>query len=66
MVAATSAVQPPTSNGGETSDHVSAEEVGADLLIKSAYTQSRARQFIFGGGTGHVLMEAHIRVLMAH
>ena len=43
-----------------------ADEVGADLLIKSAYTQSRARQFIFGGGTSHVLMEAHIPVLMAH
>ena len=43
-----------------------AAEAGADLLVKSAYTRSRARQFIFGGGTSHVLMEAHIPVLMAH
>ena len=43
-----------------------ATEVGADLLIKSAYTHSRLHQFIFGGGTSHILKEATLPVLMAH
>ena len=38
---------------------------GADLLLKGAYTQSRIRQMIFGGGTRHIIMEAGIPVLMA-
>ena len=38
---------------------------GADLLLKGAYTQSRIRQMIFGGGTRHIIMEAQIPVLMA-
>ena len=38
---------------------------GADLLLKGAYTQSRIRQMIFGGGTRHIIMEAEIPVLMA-
>jgi nucleotide-binding universal stress UspA family protein len=38
---------------------------GADLLLKGAYTQSRIRQMIFGGGTRHIIMEAKIPVLMA-
>jgi nucleotide-binding universal stress UspA family protein len=38
---------------------------GADLLLKGAYTQSRIRQIIFGGGTRHIIMEAKIPVLMA-
>jgi nucleotide-binding universal stress UspA family protein len=40
--------------------------VGADLLVKGAYTQSRLRQMIFGGTTSHVLAEATVPVLMAH
>ena len=43
-----------------------ATKVGADLLIKSAYTHSRLSQFIFGGGTSHILKEATLPVLMAH
>ena len=43
-----------------------AAEASADLLVKSAYTHSRARQFIFGGGTSHILAEAQLPVLMAH
>jgi nucleotide-binding universal stress UspA family protein len=39
--------------------------VGADLLIKGAYTQSRIRQMIFGGATRHIIMEASLPVLMA-
>ena len=38
---------------------------GADLLLKGAYTQSRIRQMIFGGGTRHIIMDSKIPVLMA-
>src|SRR5262245_31682748 len=40
-------------------------EAGADLLLKGAYTRSRIRQMIFGGGTRHIIMESKIPVLMA-
>jgi len=40
--------------------------MGADLLLKGAYTQSRLRQMIFGGATSHILGAATIPVLMAH
>ena len=43
-----------------------AEELGCDLIIKGAYTQSRLRQMIFGGTTRHILANAKIPVLMAH
>jgi nucleotide-binding universal stress UspA family protein len=43
-----------------------AQEAGADLLIKGAYTQSRLRQMIFGGATRHIIMEASMPVLLAH
>jgi nucleotide-binding universal stress UspA family protein len=43
-----------------------AAEIGSDLLIKGAFTQSRLRQMIFGGPTAHVLAEATIPVLLAH
>ncbi len=43
-----------------------AKEMGADLLIKGAYTQSRLRQMIFGGTTRHIIMEADIPVVLAH
>ena len=42
-----------------------AMEAGADLLLKGAYTQSRIRQMIFGGGTRHIIMDSKIPVLMA-
>jgi nucleotide-binding universal stress UspA family protein len=42
-----------------------ATAAGADLLLKGAYTQSRIRQMIFGGGTRHIIMEAQLPVLMA-
>ena len=35
-----------------------AAAIGADLLIKGAYTQSRLRQMIFGGATRHLVTEA--------
>lgn len=52
-------------NDGETIlEHTVA--LGADLLIKGAYTQSRLRQMIFGGATSHVLAAATMPVLMAN
>jgi len=43
-----------------------AEELGCDLIVKGAYTQSRLRQMIFGGTTRHILTKAKLPVLMAH
>ncbi len=43
-----------------------AASIGADLLIKGAYTQSRLRQMIFGGATSHILSHADIPVFFAH
>jgi nucleotide-binding universal stress UspA family protein len=40
--------------------------LGADLLLKGAYTNSRLRQMIFGGATSHILAYAQIPVIMAH
>ena len=40
--------------------------LGADLLVKGAYTQSRLRQLIFGGATRHILEHAELPILMAH
>ena len=43
-----------------------AKSVGADLIIKGAYTQSRLRQMIFGGATSHILAEADLPVIAAN
>ena len=43
-----------------------AASLGADLLIKGAYTQSRLRQMIFGGATSHILSAAELPVFFAH
>ena len=43
-----------------------ASELGADLVIKGGYTQSRLRQMIFGGATAAILANAEVPVLMAH
>lgn len=43
-----------------------AKALGADLLIKGAYTHSRLRQLIFGGATSYILANAEIPVFMAH
>ena len=42
------------------------QSLGCDLLIKGAYTQSRLRQWIFGGATEHVLANAALPVLLAN
>jgi nucleotide-binding universal stress UspA family protein len=43
-----------------------AAELGCDLIVKGAYTQSRLRQMIFGGTTRHILTNTNLPVLMAH
>lgn len=43
-----------------------AVELGCDLIVKGAYTQSRLREMIFGGTTRHILTRAEVPVLMAH
>jgi len=43
-----------------------AASLGCDLLVKSAYTQSRFRQMIFGGATRHILSNATLPIFMAH
>jgi nucleotide-binding universal stress UspA family protein len=45
-------------------EHASA--IGADLVVKGAYTQSRLRQMIFGGATSFMLANATVPVFMAH
>jgi nucleotide-binding universal stress UspA family protein len=42
------------------------KRLGGDLLIKSAYTQSRLRQMIFGGATSQILSHAELPVFMAN
>ncbi len=43
-----------------------AANIGADLVIKGGYTQSRLRQMIFGSVTSTILAEAMLPVFMAH
>ena len=43
-----------------------AGRIGADLLVKGAYTHSRLRQMIFGGATSQILNEAELPILIAH
>jgi nucleotide-binding universal stress UspA family protein len=57
-----------TGRGNRPGEAILAEAaaVGADLLIKGAYTQSRLRQMIFGGATSHILSAAELPVFFAH
>jgi nucleotide-binding universal stress UspA family protein len=43
-----------------------AAQVGADMILKGAYTQSRLRQMIFGGATSWILAKSELPVLFAH
>ena len=43
-----------------------AASLGADLIVKGGYTQSRLRQMIFGGATQEILATTDIPVIMAH
>lgn len=42
------------------------KRVGANLIVKGAYTHSRLRQMVFGGPTRHIVENAEVPVLMAH
>lgn len=42
-----------------------AGDLGADLVVKGAYTQSRLRQMVFGGPTSHLLYHSELPVLFA-
>jgi nucleotide-binding universal stress UspA family protein len=42
-----------------------AAKVGADMLVKGAYSQSRLRQMVLGGRTRHILNHATIPTLLA-
>ncbi len=55
-------------NGGRKPGEVllsEAQKLGADLIVKGAYTQSRLRQMIFGGATSHLLAHSTLPMLMA-
>jgi nucleotide-binding universal stress UspA family protein len=54
-------------NGKKAGDVLLAEagRIGADLIVKGAYTQSRLRQMIFGGATSYLLAHSDIPLLMA-
>jgi len=43
-----------------------AGEVGADFLVKGAYSQSRLRQMILGGRTRHIITHTDIPACLAH
>jgi nucleotide-binding universal stress UspA family protein len=62
-------VKPGARSGGEAAGEITLEHaasLGCDLLVKSAYTQSRLRQMIFGGATRDILANATLPILMAH
>jgi len=65
IAAATMTLPASKANAGETILRKAAE-LGCDLIVKGAYTQSRLRQMIFGGTTRHILTNASLPVLMAH
>ena len=54
-------------NGGKKPGEVllkEANKLGADLIVKGAYTQSRLRQMIFGGATSYLLAHSNLPLLM--
>jgi nucleotide-binding universal stress UspA family protein len=65
IAAATMTLPSSKANAGDTILKKAAE-LGCDLIVKGAYTQSRLRQMIFGGTTRHILTHANLPVLMAH
>jgi nucleotide-binding universal stress UspA family protein len=58
--------RPAAKGGAGEAILVEARRIGADLILKGAYTQSRLRQMIFGGATQHILQAADIPVLLSH
>src|SRR5471030_2199522 len=58
-------VKPGSRSAGQTIVDT-AVAVGADLIVKGAYTQSRLRQMIFGGMTRHLLLNSPLPVLFSY
>jgi nucleotide-binding universal stress UspA family protein len=65
-IAAEAVTLKPSKRGAGEAILAKADELGCDLIVKGAYTQSRLRQMIFGGTTRHILANAKLPVLMAH
>lgn len=59
-------VKPAGRGGAGEAILVEARRIGADLILKGAYTQSRLKQMIFGGATQHILQAADIPVILSH
>lgn len=57
--------KPGTRSAGQTIVDT-AIAVGADLIVKGAYTQSRLRQMIFGGMTRHLILNSPLPVLFSY
>jgi nucleotide-binding universal stress UspA family protein len=57
--------KPGTRSAGQTIVDT-AVSIGADLIVKGAYTQSRLRQMIFGGMTRHLILSSHLPVLFSY
>ena len=59
-------VKPAAKGGAGAALLEEARRIGADLILKGAYTQSRLKQMIFGGATQHILQAAEVPVLLTH
>ena len=57
--------KPGTRSAGQTIVDT-AIAVGADMIVKGAYTQSRLRQMIFGGMTRHLILNSPLPVLFSY
>ncbi|MFI4998440.1 MAG: universal stress protein [Reyranellales bacterium] len=58
-------VKPGARSAGQTIVDT-AKSIGADLIVKGAYTQSRLRQMIFGGMTRHLILNSPLPVLFSY
>lgn len=59
-------VKPVSKGGAGEAILAEARKIGADLILKGAYTQSRLKQMIFGGATQHILQASDIPVILSH
>lgn len=64
-IKATDAYVKPARGAGE-AILAEAKKIGADLILKGAYTQSRLKQMIFGGATQYILQAADVPVILSH
>ena len=58
--------KPAAKGGAGAAILAEASKIGADLILKGAYTQSRLKQMIFGGATQHILQASEIPVMLSH